>query len=84
MSDQVQAILAAAIKLPAGERSALVNSLLLSLDEEPLTECDADATDALWAPELRRRVAEIESGQVQCIPWEDADARIRKIIGESR
>ncbi len=82
MSEQTQAILDAAMRLSVAERSALANHLLLSLDEEPLTQSEVDAMDALWAPEIRRRVAEIESGQVQCIPWEEVDARIRKIVGE--
>lgn len=38
--------------------------------------------DALWAPEIRRRIAEIESGQVQCVPWETVDAEMRKLVGE--
>ena len=82
MSEQTQAILDAAMKLSVAERSALANQLMLSLDEEPLTKGELDAMDALWAPEIRRRVAELESGQVQCIPWAEVDARIRKIVGE--
>lgn len=82
MSEQTQAILDAAMKLSVGERSALANRLMLSLDKDPLTESEIDAMDALWAPEIRRRVAEIESGQVQCIPWDEVDAQIRKIVGE--
>lgn len=82
MSEQTQAILDAAMKLPVAERSALVDQLMLSLDAEPLTESELDAMDALWAPEIRRRIAEVKSGQVQCIPWEDVDAEMRKLIGE--
>lgn len=81
MSEQTQAILNAAMSLPVAERSALANQLLLSLDEEPLTESEIAAMDAHWAPEIRRRVAELESGQVQSIPWEEVDARIRNIVG---
>lgn len=84
MSEQTQAILDAAMRLSVAERSALANQLLLSLDEEPLTQSELDAMDALWEPEIRRRVGEIDRGQVQCIPWADVDARIRKIVGEQR
>jgi putative addiction module component (TIGR02574 family) len=80
MREQAQAIFDAAMKLPVAERSALANQLMLSLDEEPLTESEIEAMDRLWAPEIRRRIAEIESGQVQCIPWEEVDARMRKIF----
>lgn len=82
MSEQAQAILDAAMKLPAGERTSLANRLLRSLDDVPLTEREAEAMDALWAPEIRRRIAEIESGQVQCVPWEGVDAEMRKLVGE--
>lgn len=34
-----------------------------------------------WKKETRRRLAEIESGQVQGIPGEDVSARIRKTLG---
>jgi putative addiction module component (TIGR02574 family) len=70
------------MKLSVGERSSLASRLLRSLDDEPLTESDADAMEALWAPEIRRRVAEIESGQVQCIPWADVDAEMRQLVGK--
>ena len=38
-------------------------------------------TDAAWKTEVDRRVAEIQSGQVQGIPLEESFARIRKIAG---
>lgn len=82
MSEQAQALLDAAMKLPVGERSSLANRLLRSLDDEPLSEREAEAMDARWAPEIRRRIAEIESGQVQCAPWESVDAEMRKLVGE--
>ena len=47
MSEQTQAILDAAMKLPIAERSALANQLMLSLDEEPLTENEMNAMDTL-------------------------------------
>ena len=75
--------MAAAIRLSVEERSSLVNRLLLSLEEEPLTGSEIDRMHARWAPELRRRIAEIESDQVQCISREEADARIPKIVGET-
>ena len=82
MSEQAQAILDAAMKLPVEERSSLASRLLRSLDDEPLTERQADIMDALWAPELRHRIAEIESGQVQCIPWQVVDAEMQRLLGE--
>ena len=34
-----------------------------------------------WKKETRRRIAEIESSQVQGIPGEEVSARIRKTLG---
>jgi putative addiction module component (TIGR02574 family) len=34
-----------------------------------------------WKRETRRRLAEIENGQVQGIPGEEVSARIRKTLG---
>lgn len=38
-------------------------------------------TEAAWKTEVDRRVAEIQTGQVQGIPVEQSLARIRKIAG---
>lgn len=62
-----------ALKLTSGERAALAQRLLASLDE------DAEIEQA-WAVEVERRVAEIESGAVQVIPMEDALARVRAAL----
>ncbi len=82
MSEQTQAIFDSAMRLPIAERSALVDRLMRSLDDDTLSDAELDALAAGNSAELRRRVAEIESGQVEGIPWEEVDARIRKIIGE--
>lgn len=82
MSEQAQALFDSVMKLPIAERVALADQLMRALDEEPLTDAEMDATAELWAPEIRRRLAELESGAVQGIPWEEVDARIRKIVGE--
>ena len=43
---------------------------------------DADpAVERAWREEIRRRAAELEGGQVQGIPLEEALARARAIIG---
>jgi putative addiction module component (TIGR02574 family) len=39
------------------------------------------AVEAAWETEVRRRMAEMESGQVQGVPAEEVMARARKIIG---
>ena len=83
MSERAQALFELAMRLPVAERSALADQLLRSLDEEPLTDAEVDAMAERWAPEIRRRLAELASGQVQGIPWAEVDAQIRNILGES-
>lgn len=40
-----------------------------------------EAVDAAWRTEVRRRVAELESGEVQAVPLEESLAKARKLIG---
>ena len=37
--------------------------------------------DSAWRAEIRRRVAEIENGQVHGVPGETVSARVRQIVG---
>ena len=64
-------ILKQALELPAEARAALADSLWDSLDQET----DADVEQA-WLEEIRRRVAELDSGAVRAIPWSEARARL--------
>ena len=63
-------ILESALKLTPGERAELAQRLLASLDE------DSEIEDA-WAAEIERRIADVESGEVQVIPIAEALARVR-------
>ncbi len=58
------------LRLSPGERAALAQRLLASLDE------DAEIEEA-WAAEVERRIAEVESGAVQVIPMAEALAQVR-------
>lgn len=64
-------ILKQALELPAEARAALADSLWDSLDQET----DANVEQA-WLEEIRRRVAELDSGAVRAIPWSEARARL--------
>jgi putative addiction module component (TIGR02574 family) len=70
METQLELLESEALKLTPGERAALAQRLLASLDE------DAEIEDA-WATEIERRIAEVESGAVQVIPIAEALARVR-------
>jgi len=73
METQLEFLESEALKLTIGERAALAQRLLASLDE------DAEIEDA-WAAEIERRIAEVESGAVQVIPIEEALARVRAAL----
>jgi putative addiction module component (TIGR02574 family) len=55
-----------ALDLEADERAELAGWLLASLDAQ-----DEGADDA-WREEIARRVAEIDSGAVKAVSWEEA------------
>jgi putative addiction module component (TIGR02574 family) len=73
METQLEILESEALKLTLGERAALAQRLLASLDE------DAEIEDA-WAAEIERRIAEVESGAVQVIPIAEALAKVRAAL----
>lgn len=73
METELEKLEAEALKLTPGERAALAQRLLASLEE------DAEIEEA-WAIEVERRIAEVESGAVQLIPIEEALARVRAAL----
>jgi putative addiction module component (TIGR02574 family) len=64
-----------ALKLSDQERAELAANLIDSLDPG----LDIDAAEA-WDSEIRRRVAELDSGSVTTVPWPEAR---RMITGQS-
>jgi putative addiction module component (TIGR02574 family) len=68
-------VIAEALKLPPELKSKLAEQLLDSLQVEQAE------IDAAWLDEARRRLQEIEDGQVQTIPAEEVfrslDARLK-------
>jgi putative addiction module component (TIGR02574 family) len=71
MGEMPNKLLREALALSSEERAALAAALLASLDGP----ADPDV-DAAWAAEIKRRVAEIDSGAVQPVPWSEARAAI--------
>lgn len=67
MTEAAQHLLDQALKLSDEERASLARSLISSRSEE-VSEEEADCA---WGEEIRRRLARIESGEVQTVPWED-------------
>ncbi len=70
MGNKLEMLQAEALQLTPGERAALAQLFLSSLDE------DADIEEA-WAVETALRISDIESGVVQVIPIADALAQVR-------
>ena len=73
LQTRLEILEAEALKLTPGERAALAQRLLASLDE------DAEIEEA-WAVEVERRIADVESGTVQVIPIAEALARVRAAL----
>jgi len=64
-------ILKEALALPPEARAALADYLWDSLD----AEVDPDVEES-WRQEIRRRIAQLDSGAVAAIPWSEARARL--------
>jgi putative addiction module component (TIGR02574 family) len=64
----------AARHLPAEQKAELVDRLTSELQSVPEVE-------SAWRAEVRRRLQEIESGQIKGIPGETVTARVRNIVG---
>lgn len=75
MSLPLKQVEAEALELSVRERAQLAERLIASLDEEA-TEDRAEVERA-WAEEIKRRVAEIESGTVELIPAEEVFSELR-------
>jgi putative addiction module component (TIGR02574 family) len=75
MTQEETEILRKALALPSEARAALANSLLESLDET----VDASAEEA-WSREIAHRIAELDSGKVKPVTWEDARRQIAAML----
>jgi putative addiction module component (TIGR02574 family) len=72
MTPTMDELLGAALRLPEPERAELVELLAASMD------APASPIHPAWASEVRRRAAELESGQVQSVPLAEALRLVRE------
>lgn len=79
MGPVAQRLLNDALTIPESERAELAAQIIESLDPE----CDEDA-QARWAEEIQRRLADLDGGLVQPIPWVDARHLIREALDGAR
>lgn len=71
MTKEALELLQKALTLSEEERAKLAGSLIESLDAE-----DEKAASEAWDREISRRVADLDSGKAQTIPWEEVQRRI--------
>jgi len=71
--EEVRKIVEQALKMPARERAEIAQRLLESLDRQ----MDMNVESA-WQSEVERRISELDSGQVACIPWEEVRERLMR------
>lgn len=72
-------VLSAAQQLPEQDRMRLIDALWDTLPEE----LDAPLSDE-WAGEIERRIAELEAGTAQTIPWSQVRAEALARIGHGK
>lgn len=60
-----------AMKLDPQERATLVRLLIEALDAEV-----EEGVDEAWRTEVERRMAELDAGSVEPIPWEEVRTRL--------
>lgn len=75
MSDLVEELSQKARALPPEDRARLAEDLLASLQDGLDPE-----VEAAWDEEIRRRVAEIDSGAAKLLPADEVFAEIRRIL----
>jgi len=71
MARDVAELFREASQLPEADRAELAGRLIESLDGEP-----DEGVEAAWAEEIERRVRQLDSGEVQTIPWEKVRAKL--------
>ncbi len=74
MAVPAKAILDQALKLPANDRAALVENLILSLDKPD------PSLDAQWLKEAEDRLAAYHSGELEAVDAEQVFAELDKRI----
>jgi putative addiction module component (TIGR02574 family) len=60
-----------AMKLDPQERATLLRLLVEALDAQI-----EEGVDEAWRAEIERRMAELDAGSVETIPWEEVRARL--------
>ncbi len=70
-TNTVERIINKALQQPEKERARIAEALISSLDQ--IVDMDVELA---WQKEIGKRLKEIDSGAVQCIPWEDIRSKL--------
>ncbi len=71
MAKSARELFEEAMELDPEERATLLRLLIESVDAE-----SEDGVEDAWRVEIERRMAQLDSGTVQTIPWEELRARL--------
>jgi putative addiction module component (TIGR02574 family) len=71
MQRKLKEVFHEAAQLPERDRATLAGLLIETLD--PTSEPEVEAA---WSEEIKKRVAEIDAGNVELIPWEQVRAEL--------
>ena len=76
MSPEVSELLKRALALPVGERAALANTLLDSL------ETTNQSVQEAWDEEVARRMKDLDDGKAVTVPWEELHRELLARVNE--
>jgi putative addiction module component (TIGR02574 family) len=79
MSRTAKAVLTEALALSEEERAGIAGALLNSLEPDGDSEIEA-----AWREEVATRVAALDAGEGETIPWEDVRDRLFTRLSERR
>lgn len=65
-----------ALRLDEAERAALAGMLIDSIDKDL-----EEGVEAAWVTEIERRIAELDAGTVETIPWDVVRDGLRRKLG---
>ncbi|PYS25379.1 MAG: hypothetical protein DMF72_01830 [Acidobacteria bacterium] len=71
MEPNLKEVFHEAAQLSEQDRATLAGLLIETLD--PVSEYEVEAA---WSEEIKRRIAEIDAGTVELIPWEEVRAEL--------
>ena len=74
MSSLIEELSRKALALPVEDRVRLAEEILATVQE-----ADTEV-EAAWEEEIRRRIAEIDSGRAKLIPADEVFAEVRRLL----